>query len=93
MYFYVFGFVSTIFALFYAVNSNIINNVKVNNLDVSGLSRNEAEKKFEDIVDSFIEDEVILKHGEDEQVFTFKRMELETDIAGKIYEACTLRKR
>ena len=84
------GIASTIFALFYAVNSNIIGNVKIENIKVSGLSRTEVEKKFESILDSILEDETILKYGEYEQTFTLKRMELQTDVNDKVYEACTL---
>lgn len=79
--------------MFYAVNSNIINNVTINNLSVSGLSRIEAEKKFEMIINNIIEDEIVLKYGEYEQTFTLKRMELKTDFINKIYDACTLRKK
>ena len=89
----VIGLASTIFALFYAVNPNIIANVKINNVEVSGLSRIEVEKKFEDIIENIVHDEIVLAHGEYEQTFTLKRMELETDIIDKIFEACTLRKK
>ena len=37
---------STIFALIYSTNSNIINNVKINNIKVSGLSKSEAEQSL-----------------------------------------------
>ena len=80
-------------ALFYAVNANIIGNVRINNLKVSGLSRTETEKKFEGIIDNILKDEIVFRHGEHEQTFTLKRMELETDIIDKIYQACTLRKK
>lgn len=37
-----------------------------------------------------MEDEIILKHGEYEKTITLKQVELKTDIAEKIYEACTI---
>ncbi|MDE5830645.1 MAG: VanW family protein [Clostridia bacterium] len=84
------GFFSTIFALIYSTNSNIINNIKINNIKVSGLSRSEAEAKFENIIENITQEEFILKHGENEKTFTFKRMELETDIIEKINKACKI---
>lgn len=81
---------STIFALIYSTNSNIISHVTINNIKVSGLSKSETEQKFETIINNIIEKEVILKHGEFEKTFTLKQMELETDVMDKIYEACTI---
>ena len=81
---------STIFALIYSTNSNIINNVKINNIKVSGLSKSEAEQKFESILNNITEKAVVLKHGNYEKTFTLKQMELETNIMDKIYQACTI---
>lgn len=87
---FVLGFFSVIFALIYATNSNIINNISINNLKVAGLSRSEAETKFNSIIDKITDEEIILKHGESEKTVTFKSMELETNITDVIYEACTI---
>lgn len=84
------GVFSTIFALLTATNSNIITNVKINNLKVSGLTSAEAEMKFETILNNIIEDEIILKHEDKEETFTLKGMELKTDIIDKVYEACMI---
>lgn len=85
-----YGFFSTIFALVYSTNSNIINNIKINNIKVSGLSRSETEAKFQNIMDNIIEEKIVLKHDENEKEFTLKRMELETDIIEKISKACKM---
>ncbi len=37
-----------------------------------------------------MEDEIILKHEENEKTFTFKQMELEVNITEKAYEACEI---
>ncbi len=37
-----------------------------------------------------MEDEIILKHEEDEKKFTFKQIELEVNVADKAYEACKI---
>ena len=75
---------STIFALITSMNSNIISNVKINNIQVSGLDRMQTEKKFESIINKIMDEEITLKHGENEKKFTLKQMELETNINDKI---------
>lgn len=90
---FIFAFFSCIFALIYAANSSIMPNVTINNIKVSGLSKLEAEEKFEGLIDGILEDEIILKHGEYEKTVTLKRMELEADITEKVYEACTIGRR
>lgn len=54
------------------------------------MSQSEAGEKFEGIIDSIMEDEIVLKHGKFEKTFTLKQMELQTDITEKIYEACRI---
>jgi len=81
-----YGFFSTIFALVYSTNSNIINNIKINNIKVSGLSRSETEAKFQNIMDNIIEEKIVLKHDENEKEFnkiwdkTFKDLKKTYDI-------------
>ena len=83
------GVFSTIFALINATNSNIINGISINNIEVSGLSKSEAEEKLQKIINDIMEDRIILKHGEHEKIVTLKQMELEVDVIDKVYEACT----
>lgn len=87
---FILGFFSIIFALIYSMNPNIISNIKINNIKVSGLSKAEAISKFEDAIKEIEEQEVILKHGDNEKKYTFKGMELETDIVDKVNEACKI---
>ena len=82
--------VSTIFALVYSMNSNIINHISINNIDVAGLSRAEADAKFEEIMDNIIDDEISFCHGDYEKKFTLKTMELEANTTDKVYEACLI---
>lgn len=85
-----YGVFSTIFAVIYSTNANIINNIKIGDLKVSGWNKNEAEETFSQIIEDIQNDEIILKHNEDEKKFTFRQMELETDYMDKIYEACKI---
>lgn len=84
------GIFSTIFALMNATTSKIIGNVTINNIEVSGLSKDEAEDKFQKLINSMMEEQIILKHDEYEKIVTLKQMELEVDINDKVYKACTI---
>ncbi len=81
---------STIFALIYSTNSNIINNIKINNIDVSGLSKSQAEEKIQKLVNDILDDEITLRYNDYESIITLKQIELEVDVQDKIYEACTI---
>lgn len=81
---------STTFAMVYATNSNVIANVKINNMEVSGLSQAQIGEKLEKIINEISEEEIILKHGEIQKTYTLKQMELETNIAETTYNACKL---
>lgn len=73
-----------------ATNSNIIRGIKINNIEVSGLTKTEAEEKLESIVNKIIGEQIVLKHGEYETIVTLKQMELNVDVREKVYEACTI---
>lgn len=90
LYCYAYGFFSTVFALINATNSKIIKGVKINNIDVSGLERNEAEKKLEEIVNGIMDTPIILKHKQYEKTITLKQLELNVDVREKVYQACTI---
>ncbi len=62
----------------------------INNIDVSGLSKQEAIDKIQTAVDSIMEDEIILKHGEYEITVTLNQMELEVNVQEKVVEACQI---
>lgn len=42
------------------------------------------------LVDNILEQQITLKHGEDEKTVTLKHMELAVDVQDKVYEACTI---
>lgn len=76
--------------MIYVANPNIIANVRINNIKVSGLNQIEAEEKFEDIINGIYEEEIILKHRNIQKNFTLKQMEFQTNIQDVVYEACTI---
>lgn len=84
------GIISTIFALINSTNSKIISNITINNIKVSGLTKQEAEDKLQKLIDGILEEQITLKHGEYEKTVTLKHMELEVNVQDKVYEACTI---
>ncbi len=80
-------FLSTIFALIYATGSNIINHVSIEEIEVSGLTRNKAEEELQEEIDKILDGEIKLKYGENEKTFTLRRIEMQTDITEKANEA------
>ena len=54
------------------------------------MSKNEAEEKLQNKINTILEEQIILRHGEYEKTVTLKQMELEINLQDKIYEACTI---
>ena len=86
----IFGIFSTIFALLNSGNSNIINNIRINNIDVSGLNQVQAEEKIQNKISAIMNDKIVLKHREHEKEITLKQIEFTTNLKDKVYEACTI---
>jgi vancomycin resistance protein YoaR len=59
---------STVFALFNINNSNLTKGLKINNIDVSGLSVDDAKSKINEVVKAELLNEVVLKYGEDYEI-------------------------
>lgn len=53
-----------IFTIFVGNNDNIHNGVYIKNIDVSGLSKDEAKNKINSFIKNNIPEEIILKHGD-----------------------------
>lgn len=67
---------STIFALINKNNTKIIKGVTIGNIDVSGLSKEEALEKITNNYDKKIEQTIILKHNEIETTVTPKQFDV-----------------
>ena len=55
---------SVIFAILNINNNNILNGVKIEGIDVSGLSREEAKAKIETVYNAKKEEDIILKYND-----------------------------
>lgn len=80
-------FISTIFALVNVGNEKIINGISISGIDVSGLSKQEAEEKLEIIYNEKKEKEIDIKYAEYESSLNPTLMEVNYDVKKAIDEA------
>ena len=78
---------STIFAVINIRNEKIIKGIKIAQIDVSNLTKEEAQKTLEEIYFKKMENEIYLIYGEFESTTTYKALEVEYQINKAIDEA------
>lgn len=78
---------SSIFALTNALGETIISKVKINNIDVSNLTINEAYKKLKEQFDIQVSKNIKVKQGEYETTISLEQIETKYDIIEAINEA------
>lgn len=83
---------STIFALININNNNIISGVKIEGIDVSGLSREEAKAKIETVYNEKIQKDIILKYEEYDTAINPELLETKYDIENAIEDAISIGK-
>ena len=83
---------STIFAFININNTNIVSGVKIEGIDVSGLSKEEAEEKLNLIYKDKKEKDILLKYEDYETNINPELIETNYDIEGAITEAISIGK-
>lgn len=78
---------STIFAIINMGNEKIIKGIKIAQIDVSKLTKEEAKKLLEEIYFKKMDNEIYLKYGEFESTTTYKALEVEYQINDAIEKA------
>ena len=78
---------STIFSLLNINNENIMTGVSVNNIDISGLSKDEAKAKVENVLDEKINKEIKVIYGEYESTINPKVIDAKFDTNKAIEDA------
>lgn len=81
---------STIFAIFNSVNNKIISGISVQGISVSGLTKEEIENKFKELINNLSQKEIVLKYGEVENVINFAEIDINYKVDQAINEACNL---
>lgn len=83
---------STIFALININNNKIISGIKIENIDVSGLTFEEAKEKLELVYNEKKEKEIILKYNEYETSINSQLLEVNYNIDEAVREAMAIGK-
>ena len=78
---------STIFALFNMNNTKIISRIKINGIDISKLSKEEATQKLSETVSQKLESDILLKTDDFEYGIKLSQIETNYDIEKAVEEA------
>lgn len=81
---------STIFAVFNSMNNKIIRGVSVQGINISGLTKEDTESKFKELIDDLSKKELLLKYGELENTISFEELDINYHVDDAIDEACGL---
>lgn len=84
--------ISTIFALLNINNSNIVSGVKIEGIDVSGLSKEEAKAKLEEIYQEKNQNDILLKYEDYETNINSEVLETNYDIEKAVNQAISVGK-
>ena len=90
--FFIISIFSTIFALININNSNIISGVKIENIDMSGLTAEEARSKLELIYKEKQEKDIMLKYEEYETNINSELLDINYNIEEAVREAISFGK-
>lgn len=81
--------ISTIFAVINSTNEKIIKGVKIQDIDVSGLTKQEAKDKLSKMIKELYDKDIILKYGENEEIIKVESLEIKynfDEALNKAYE-------
>jgi vancomycin resistance protein YoaR len=81
--------ISTIFAVINSTNEKIIKGVKIQDIDVSGLTKQEAKDKLSKMIKELSDKDIILKYGENEEIIKVESLEIKynfDEALNKAYE-------
>lgn len=83
-------FFSTVFAVFNSMNNKIIRGISIQGISVRGLTKEETERKFKEIISGLSNKEIVLKYGDLENNISFEELGVEYHINEAIEEACKI---
>lgn len=78
---------STIFALINVNNNKILKGIFIEDIEVSDLTKEEAQKMFEELISKKMENEIVFKYKELETPITYEALEVKFDIENAIEQA------
>ena len=78
---------STIFALINVNNNKILKGIFIEDIEVSDLTKEEAQKMFEELISKKMENEIVFKYKELETPITYEALEVKFNIENAIEQA------
>lgn len=81
---------STIFAVFNSMNNKIISGISIQGISISGLTKEETETKFKELIEDLSQKEIVLKYGDLETSINFAELNIKYYVDTAINEACRL---
>lgn len=81
---------STIFAIINSMNNRIISGIYLQGIDISGMTKEQAETKFKELIDTVLQKKIVLKYGEIENIINLSDLGVSYQIDEAINEACNL---
>ena len=81
---------STIFAIINSMNNRIISGIYLQGIDISGMTKEQAETKFKELIDTVLQKKIVLKYGEIENIIILSDLGVSYQIDEAINEACNL---
>lgn len=83
---------STIFALINVNSNKILKGIFIEDIEVSDLTKEEAQKMFEELISKKMENEIVFKYKELETPITYEALEVKFDIENAIEQAYNIGK-
>lgn len=81
---------STIFAIINSMNNRIISGIYLQGIDISGMTKELAETRFKELIDTVLQKKIVLKYGEIENIINLSDLGVSYQIDEAINEACNL---
>ena len=78
--FCIIAFLSTIFAIISSTNEKVIKGVKIQNIDASGLDRNQTDEKFKQLIQNMKDKTLILKYGDFESTLCLSEIKVDYNL-------------
>ena len=81
---------STIFAIINSMNNRIISGIYLQGIDISGMTKEQAETRFKELIETVLQKKIVLKYGEIENIINLSDLGVSYQIDEAINEACNL---
>ena len=81
---------STIFAIINSMNNRIISGIYLQGIDISGMTKEQAETRFKELIDTVLQKKIVLKYGEIENIIILSDLGVSYQIDEAINEACNI---